>query len=101
MTLNEYVPTVAIENGVVKFLVCPKPSEVVADPVIRLVKTTSTSFEVPVPTTPPFVMMPFVLFSVEFAPLTIRIWAKGTAFPFWVLNCSETDGGRLPAVGAT
>ena len=68
-----------------------------ADPVKRLVKTTSASFEVPVPTTPPFVRMPFTLSSVELFPLTRRIFAAGTAVPSSVTKLVGTVGGTGPA----
>lgn len=69
---------------------------VVLLPWIRLVRTMSSSLEVPVPTTPPFEMIPLVLFSVESIAKTSKILAAGTAVPFCVTKLSGTLGGIGP-----
>ncbi len=66
------------------------------DGVARFVKTTSTSFAVPVPATPPLEMIPLALFSVEDPPFTIRTLATGTAVPFWVWKLVGIIGGIGP-----
>lgn len=69
---------------------------VVPEPVILFVRTISISLDVPVPTTPPFVMTPLTLFSVESLPFTNKILRRGIAVPLSVTKSVGTAGGGGP-----